>query len=123
MAIIGRLNFFFTKLLTAVFIDSIWLHRFWNCHRLSKRSFFLNGRQFHICARCTGIFVGLVLSLSLIPFRSYLPLGFAISSIALFIDGTTQFLGWRDSNNLLRFLSGFLFGITLLPSLLSIGGI
>ena len=30
--------------------------------------------------------------------------------VPAFIDGTTQFMGWRMSNNTLRFLTGFMAG-------------
>jgi len=33
------------------------------CHRISERSFFLNGRQLPLCARCTGTFLGAILGL------------------------------------------------------------
>lgn len=33
------------------------------CHRLPERSFFLNGRQLPLCARCTGTFLGAVIGL------------------------------------------------------------
>ena len=28
------------------------------CHQLPDRSFFLNGRQLPVCARCTGLYLG-----------------------------------------------------------------
>jgi uncharacterized membrane protein len=33
------------------------------CHRLADRSFFVAGRQFPLCARCTGTFLGALLGL------------------------------------------------------------
>jgi hypothetical protein len=32
---------------------------FWHCHQLQERSFFIRGRQMPLCARCTGILLGL----------------------------------------------------------------
>ena len=32
------------------------------CHRISGRSFMLNGRQFPLCARCTGMYLGAALA-------------------------------------------------------------
>jgi hypothetical protein len=54
-----------------VFVDSIFLHRWWSCHRLPERSFSVAGRQFHICARCTGVVVGLVASPFLIRYIKF----------------------------------------------------
>lgn len=31
------------------------------CHRLTERSFVINGRQFPLCARCTGMYLGVAL--------------------------------------------------------------
>lgn len=31
------------------------------CHRITDRSFMINGRQFPLCARCTGMYLGVIL--------------------------------------------------------------
>lgn len=31
------------------------------CHRIAERSFLINGRQFPLCARCTGMYLGVAL--------------------------------------------------------------
>ncbi len=36
------------------------------CHRITERSFTINGRQFPLCARCTGMYLGVALILLLI---------------------------------------------------------
>lgn len=28
------------------------------CHQMPERSFFIRGKQFPVCARCTGVFLG-----------------------------------------------------------------
>ena len=33
------------------------------CHRITERSFMINGRQFPLCARCTGMYLGAALTL------------------------------------------------------------
>jgi uncharacterized membrane protein len=113
-----RLN----KLLITVFVDGVWIHRFWGCHRLPERSFFVEGRQFHVCARCTGLIVGLPVSILLIPLRDSLPFVFALFGILLIADGLTQFVRWRTSNNQLRFITGFGTAATLLPSAVDLLG-
>jgi uncharacterized membrane protein len=104
------------------FVDSILLHRLWRCHGLPERSFFVRGRQFHVCARCTGLIVGLPCSILLLPIREVAPLFFALFATALVADGLTQLAGWRYSNNKLRFATGFGTTITLLPSAIFLAG-
>ncbi len=36
------------------------------CHRITTRSFVINGRQFPLCARCTGMYLGVALILLLV---------------------------------------------------------
>ena len=89
------------------------------CHRLPERSFHFKNRQFPVCARCTGFYTGLVIFLiynSLFPISYTLDL--LILSILLLIptsiDGFTQYLGLRESNNNLRFVTGLIGGIGLI---------
>lgn len=116
----SRVVRFFKKLITRVFVDSVWIHQLWGCHRLPERSFFIGGRQFHVCARCTGLIVGIPSSVLLIPLSSWsLPI-FACSSTLLISDGMTQWCGWRSSNNTLRFWTGFLTAASFLPTLFAV---
>lgn len=105
-----------------LFVDSVWLHRFWGCHRIPERCFFIRGRQFHVCARCTGLITGLPSSVLLLPLYEFAPALFCFFASALITDGLTQFLEWRTSNNALRFLTGFGTAITLLPSIIALIG-
>ena len=87
------------------------------CHRMPERSFKINGKPFLVCARCTGIYYGFFFA-SLFFFAVY---GFFNATLRLFfallffvpeaIDGGTQLLGWRKSNNLLRLVTGFFAGM------------
>ncbi|MFA6145941.1 MAG: DUF2085 domain-containing protein [Patescibacteria group bacterium] len=107
------------KFLTKIFIDNVYLHKFIGCHRLSNRSFFIQGRQFHICARCTGLLAGIIMSapLLLLPTKVYVGFLFPIFLTILAIDGLTQKFNLRESNNPLRFFSGITTGITFIPFL------
>jgi uncharacterized membrane protein len=117
----GRVKAFARRALIHVFVDSILVHRLWVCHRLPERSFYVSGRQFHLCARCTGLLVGLALSLCLVPLRESILPAWTVSSIALALDGLTQSFGWRTSNNLLRFTTGLATAATSIPALLALG--
>jgi len=83
-----------------------------SCHRRPDRSFSYRGKQFPVCARCTGIVAGYLaypfLLLNLIEVGVIV--GLALQLPAL-IDGGTQYRQWRASNNLLRVLTGVLSGV------------
>ena len=92
------------------------------CHRKPERSFFWKGKQFPVCARCTGIFLGYF------SFPFFLFDIFAINiwwTLALilptYIDGWSQVFLDRSSNNFLRFTSGFIAGIGIMSLVTIIG--
>jgi uncharacterized membrane protein len=82
------------------------------CHRMPERSFFYKGKQFPICARCTGIYIGYIAIFIFAIFLTYIPL---LWSLALMfpsiIDGLTQAFCNRESNNGLRLITGIMFGV------------
>jgi len=82
------------------------------CHRKIDRSFSVWGYTMPLCARCTGIllgfYAGLVLEILAISFSLLLSVLFLLP---LIVDGVTQMIHLRKSNNTLRFATGFLFGI------------
>lgn len=81
------------------------------CHKMPSRSFFFKGKQFPICARCTGIFLGYIIGLITwifyypnlyITILFFLPVG---------IDGGVQYLTKYESTNFRRLITGILFGL------------
>ncbi len=83
------------------------------CHRLPERSFFIKGKQFPICARCTGILVGYFIGIAYIIINRNMNIGYEVLlMIPLVIDGLGQFYGLWTSNNLRRFITGILAGIS-----------
>lgn len=113
----SRLKHLYEEILIKLFVDNIFLYKFVHCHRLSSRSFFVRNRQFHVCARCTGLITGYVISPLLLPVSFYASKIFIVSCAALVLDGVTQLIGWRESNNRLRLLTGFTTGATALAFL------
>ena len=107
-------------ILIRFFVDNIIIHNIVRCHRLPERSFFVDNRQFHICARCTGILTGLFVSILILPIYKQIAILFIPFFVLLVLDGTTQKFGWRESNNSLRFISGLTVGTTLLPFIISL---
>ena len=88
------------------------------CHRMPQRSFFIKGHQFPVCARCTGFYISLI-AYFIYAYFYYIDYSFLLISLAILfliptaIDGTTQLLGYRESNNYLRLATGLLGGLGL----------
>jgi uncharacterized membrane protein len=84
-----------------------------SCHRLPERSFFWKGQQFPICARCTGIYIGL---LSLPLFWLFWSANWIVGLLLIaptVIDGLSQAMFGRESTNWLRMTTGILAGVGL----------
>jgi uncharacterized membrane protein len=76
------------------------------CHRITERSFTINGRQFPLCARCTGMYLGV--SLSVVAFllagrgrRAMLPSG----KLFLVLLGFIVLMGIDGLNSYSHFFS------------------
>lgn len=82
------------------------------CHRKPERSFFWNGNQFPVCARCTGIHIGYI-SLPLFLFGIIsIPIWWTLAlMIPTYLDGLTQAFFGRESNNVLRLITGLMAGV------------
>lgn len=88
------------------------------CHGDPARSFWFRGRPLPLCSRCTFLYPSAVVLIPLsFPFflfhevPSYIMLVvFLILNGPLVIDGYSQYVGWRSSNNLLRAVTGALSG-------------
>ena len=83
------------------------------CHRLPERSFFIKGHQFPVCARCTGFYISLAI---VVLYDLLFPITFTFNGFIIgmilcmpfIVDGFTQYLGFRQSTNLLRLITGLL---------------
>lgn len=84
------------------------------CHRMPERSFHFHGKQFPLCARCTGIMVGYIIGLLILAIygRLSLALSFALI-IPMVVDGTGQLFQKWESNNIRRLLTGIIGGISI----------
>ena len=89
------------------------------CHRKPERSFFYKGRQFPVCARCTGFYITGIASIILINFY---PVPYSLTTLLIgiillipcAIDGFTQLFEMRESNNMLRFITRLLGGVGII---------
>lgn len=104
---------------TMSFYDLIGL--LFGCHRRPDRSFFFNGKQFPVCARCTGMGIGYIAGIinailnHAIAHYWYLPL-----LIPMLLDGIVQRCTSYESTNLRRVLTGFLGGVAVINMLICI---
>jgi uncharacterized membrane protein len=94
------------------------------CHQLPERSFFGGGVQVPVCARDTGIYFGVLLSLAIVsavhrgsrprdlPNRAgWLAIALMIGAMAL--DGGTEYAGLRGTTNEIRLITGLLAGFAI----------
>lgn len=86
------------------------------CHRMSERSFFVKGYQFPVCARCTGFYISLIIYFIyayyfFVDYNLFLLIFAILLLIPTAIDGLTQLFEYRESNNILRFITGLTGGI------------
>lgn len=85
------------------------------CHQKSDRSYFINGNQLPFCARCTGIWIGMAIGTAITIFRRIeldgkFAVFIVVSLFPLAIDGTGQLLGFWESINIIRMITGILAG-------------
>jgi len=90
------------------------------CHQLSERSFTISGCQLPLCARDTGTGIGfmVVLLIYLLGRRYRFSVIFdrkilfycVIGFVAFAFDAATSYIGLRDTNNWIRFFTGYLAG-------------
>ena len=89
------------------------------CHRRPERSFFIHGHQFPVCSRCTGFYITII---AYTIYAYYTPIVYTPQYVLLgvilllpaVVDGVTQAFNLRESNNTLRFVTGFIGGIGLM---------
>lgn len=104
LIIIALMTWFFKKSYLAVLFG---------CHQKVERTLKLFGHPLNICARCTGIFLGvLMLNLGFLVIDPSVVL--FLFGIPLLIDGVIQKKTSYESTNLRRLLTGFLFGPTII---------
>lgn len=91
------------------------LQLFFGCHARPDRSFYFKGKQFPICARCTGELVGMISGILIAVIWGYPKFYIVILlMLPLVFDGTLQKLTSYESTNMRRLFTGILFGIALI---------
>ncbi|MCL1976862.1 MAG: DUF2085 domain-containing protein [Candidatus Bathyarchaeota archaeon] len=89
------------------------------CHRLEERCIKIGNHTSFLCARCTGLVIGVLLAAAFLALNITMPLvALSVFCVPLLIDGFTQLFDLRRSNNPLRFVSGILFAVGIILFLL-----
>lgn len=83
------------------------------CHQIEERSFKIRGKTFPVCARCTGILAGTFIALITFCFiKVPVPL-LSVFLIPMIFDGLIQHFTSYESTNTRRFITGLLFGYSI----------
>ena len=101
------------------------------CHRLAERSFILEEMQMPLCARCTGIYIGAFFAFCFFVWKNRVQAGkpFSVAQAILTglaivpvgVDGVGSYLGFWESSQLMRILTGTLVG-AIVPGFLLMAG-
>lgn len=84
------------------------------CHQLPERSFFYHGKQFPVCARCTGVTLGQAGAILAAALK--IPVSFGLSVFLLAVMGADwclQAFRIRESTNPRRLITGICGGFGL----------
>lgn len=91
------------------------------CHQRCDRSFYIKGRQFPVCARCTGLLIAYVLAIVTYicggcrKVQSKTSHRFAVlGCLTMLLDWSIQALKIKESTNVRRLITGFLGGLGLM---------
>jgi len=91
------------------------------CHQRPERSFLAFGYPWAVCARCSGIYLGILLGLLAYPFRRGFALlrlpklaTLALVSAPIALDAAANILGLWNTGPALRLATGLLWG-SILP--------
>ena len=88
------------------------------CHQISERSFHVEGEKFAVCARCFGVYFGLLAGVTAYPLLRRvedvepLPrIWLFLSLIPIGVDWALGVFGIWDNTHLSRFLTGMILGV------------
>ena len=79
---------------------------------MPERSFFINGMQFPLCARCTGILAGYLVGVLLFVLKIFVPIEVCLCfGLVMLGDWYMQYIDVLPSTNIRRFIPGTLCGL------------
>ena len=98
--------------ITSKWIKLMQIGHYCGCHQMPERSFFIHGYQFPLCARCTGMLVGEIITSVLLPLKVLISPILSIVFLGIMgIDWFIQFIRLVYSTNVRRFITGIMGGI------------
>ena len=123
-SLLAKLEYRFASGMIYMFFSKI-------CHQMADRSFFIFGKQFAVCSRCTGLYFGFLLGTIIYPviykFRSnWIPAKkyFYLALVPIFIDFFIRFFDIAKNTFTSRLITGLILGATtvffILPGFLSL---
>ena len=83
------------------------------CHQMPERSFYIKGKQFPVCERCTGVLMGNVAAYAMVFIYTLPPKLYVIGCAVMFIDWYVQYIGIHKSTNIRRLITGIIGGYSL----------
>jgi len=93
------------------------------CHQLPERTLWIGGHYLPVCARDTGVYLGIILGYLLLIQRKKEATGppnlwmTGLMAMPMIVDAGTQWVGLRTSTNELRLITGLIFGVAIAPIL------
>lgn len=88
----------------------MYIGEYTGCHQLPERSFYIQSYQFPVCARCTGVLFGYILSVPCFFILGFIYQLTFIGILIMFLDWSIQYLKILQSTNFRRLLTGILGG-------------
>lgn len=93
------------------------------CHQIPQRTIYINELPLPVCARDTGIYTGIFVSFAFIllkgrwnsdmPPRPAISIFLTLLMVPMMIDGVSSYLQLRETDNVLRLITGLLFGMPI----------
>ena len=101
------------------------------CHQMAERSFLFHGMQMPLCARCMGIYTGVFFAFCFFFWKKRMQAGKPLSLqqavvtgaaiLPVGLDGVGSYIGFWESSQLMRVLTGSLVG-AVVPGFLLMAG-
>lgn len=86
-----------------------------SCHQIPERCLVIKDYRFPICARCTGVAIGKILSIISLIIRIKINIYISLFMIAIMgIDWFLQYSNILESNNRRRLITGILAGYAII---------